>query len=180
MAGDEWIVNALARAARACTDTAEQLCADGVAPEHLAAVVTSRRVLIWTRPARMQSLGTVWRIGPLLLDAGGHLYAAGQATRAAERGRPSYQSESREERREIAAAALRGGFAAGDPVNFDAVPLPLTEDLLELTSDSKLPIGLADGEVRVRWRPGASLEGAQTLAAFLHDRAALLRNPVPE
>lgn len=180
MAGDEWIAGALARAARACTDTADKLRAAGVATEHLASVIPPRRVLLWTRPARMEPLGTVWRIGPLLLDAEGHLYAAGQTTRAAERGRPSYQSESREERREIAAAALRGGFPAGTPVNFDAVPLPLTEGLLEAADGAEWPIGLSGHEVRVRWRPGASLEGAQTLAAFLQDRAALLRDPTPE
>lgn len=181
---EAWDEAAAARAAAACAETAARLAAEGVEPEHLAELEPARKVLLWTRPARMRAGGRVWRIGPLLLGADGALFAAGRATRAAERGRPGYQSVSREARRELAAAALRGGFASGDPVNYDALALPIADPaaLRALAADpavAELPLGLADGEVRVRWRAGAPLAGAQTLAAFLTERAALIRSPEP-
>ncbi|WP_125100377.1 hypothetical protein [Leucobacter chromiireducens] len=186
MTADAGDAGATARATAACTATAERLTLAGVEAEHLAVLEPPRRVLLWTRPARMREIGRVWRLGTLLLGTDGALYAAGRATRAAERGRPGYQSLSREERREIAAAALRGGFASGAPVNFDATEIPI-EDPAALAAlaasgpdgGAELPLGLADGEVRVRWRAGAPLAGAQTLAAFLSERAELLRSPEP-
>lgn len=97
-------------------------------PEGLAELVPAgRRLLVFPRPATMRPLGEVWRLGVLLLDAEGRLYAAGRATRAAERGRVGYQSVSREERRELAAAALRGGYPEGAPVNFDVTPIALDD-----------------------------------------------------
>lgn len=115
----------------------------------------------------------MWRLGTLLLDSNGELYAAGSATRSAERGRPSYQSNSREERREIAAAALKSGYPVGTPVNYGAIPLPLTEEALAHTAED-LPLALSEGEVRVRWRAGAPIQGAPTLQNYLSERAALL------
>jgi hypothetical protein len=38
-------------------------------------------------------------------------------------------------------------------------------------------VGYADGEFRVRWRPGAPLQGAPTLADFLAERIELLIAP---
>ncbi|MCW2288757.1 hypothetical protein EDF60_0313 [Leucobacter luti] len=177
MAAEPQLADALERAAAACRDAAATLQAYGVEPEHLAALIPPKRVLLWTRPARMAKLGSVWRLGTLLLGTDGALYAAGRATRAAERGRPGYQSVSREERKEIAAAALRGGYEPGSAVNFDATPLVFNADAL---ADPTLPVGIADGEVRVRWRAGASLTGAATLAAFMSERAELLRAPIQE
>lgn len=162
--------------------------------EALAEYVAPRRVLLWTRPATMRPLGEVWRIGPLLLGTAGELYALGHATRAAERGRPGYQSLSREERREIAAAALRGGYPAGTPVNYDAVRIPLAAEGTAAAvgpaadraggaagtagpPDRELPVGYADGEFRVRWRAGAPLQGAPVLADFLAERIELLLSP---
>ena len=134
-------IGAAERAMRACADAAERLRAGEVPAEALAEYIAPKRVLLWTRPATMRPLGEVWRIGPLLLGASGELYALGHATRAAERGRPGYQSLSREERREIAAAALRGGYPAGAPVNYDAVRIPLSDE--EPTADA--PAGSAAG-----------------------------------
>lgn len=165
------------RAKRACTVTADALQRAGVATQALAELLPAgRRLLILSRPARMRQIGEVWRLGSLLLDMHGGLWAAGQATRAAERGRPGYQSASREERKDIAAAALRGGFPVGSPVNFDATPLPLDVEAV-LALDEASPLGWADGEVRVRWRAGASLVGAPTLEEYLRERADLLINP---
>jgi hypothetical protein len=187
MTADADISGAAERAMQACVDTVAKLRQAAVAAESLAEYVPPRRVLLWTRPATMRGLGEVWRLGALLLGADASLYAAGRATRAAERGRPGYQSVSREERREIAAAALRGGYEAGSPVNFDAVPIPLDAASLASsatgpsgeteTSAVESPVGFADGEVRVRWRAGAPLAGAPTLASFLAERAGLLIDP---
>lgn len=165
------------RALRACADAVAALRSAGVPPEALAEYVPgARRLLVLPKPATMRSLGEVWRLGSLLLDTEGGLWAAGRATRAAERGRIGYQSISREERRDIAAAALRGGYATGSPVNFDAQPLSLDEDALRALGPQS-PIGLADGEVRVRWRAGAALEGAPSLEQYLSERVTLLVAP---
>lgn len=165
------------RATRACTATVEALQRAGVAPEALAEFVPEgRRFLVLPKPATMRPLGEAWRLGSLLLATTGELWAAGRTTRAAERGRPGYQSESREERRDLAAAALRGGYLEGTPVNFDARQLTLDEPAArELSAEE--PIGWADGEIRVRWRAGAPLEGAPALESYLRERAELLINP---
>lgn len=165
------------RLAAVCRNTAEALGAAAVPTEALAEFVPSgRRLLVLPRAATMRPLGEVWRLGVLLLDTSGELWAAGKATRAAERGRVGYQSVSREQRRDIAAAALRGGFAVGSSVNFDAKPLLRGgAPLGEASEDS--PLGWADGAVRVRWRAGAALEGAATLEQYLHERAELLIHP---
>lgn len=149
----------------------------GIAPEALAELVPEgRRLLLLRRAAAMRPLGEVWRLGSLLLGTDGRLYAAGRATRSAERGRVGYQSLSREERRELAAAALRGGYPAGAAVNFDAVPLPLdAAGVSALGPDA--PFGLAGGELRVRWRAGAPLDGAPTLEQYLAERVGLLVDP---
>ncbi len=167
------------RAEAAARDAASRLHDAAIAPEELAEYVPSRRGFLRMKPPTMRPLGSVWRLGALLLDANGALFALGHATRAAERGRPGYQSVSREERREIAAAALRGGYTAGTEVNYDAVPIPLDpaspEAILALASE--LPVGFDSGEVRVRWRAGAPLSGAPTLDAFLTERVDLLIDP---
>ena len=128
----------------------------------------------------MRPLLDVWRVGVILLGEDGAVYAAGQHTRAAERGRPGYQSVSREERRDIAAAALRGGYAVGAPVNFDARLLvtapPHTPPITEVFSADS-PLGLVGDEVRVRWSPSASLEDGPAFATYLADRVSLLIDP---
>ena len=170
---------------------ASRLQEAGITPDALAEYVPERRVLLVRRKAIMRPLSAAWRMGTLLLTTDGTLYAHGHSTRAAERGRPSFQSESREERRELAAAALRGGFPVGTPVDFDAVPLLDAAGVPQgaladlgasvasgaLGAGHTLPVGLAEGEVRVCWRAGAPLAGAQTLEAFLTERVGLLIDP---
>lgn len=169
--------------AQVLVTAAERLRAAGVAPEALAEYVPPRRKLLIQRPATMRPLGEVWRLGTLLLGSQADtdtdavtapsLWAAGHATRAAVRPHPGNQSVSREERRDIAAAALKGGYAEGTSVNFDAVSISLDEaSLRELGVDS--PVGLVGSELHVRWRAGASLDGAPTLEAYLAERIGLL------
>ena len=170
---------AVERARAACLATAERLAASAVAPEFLAEYVPPRRGFLRMKPAVMRPMGEVWRLGALLLSAEGDLFELGHATRAAERGRPGYQSVSREERREIAASALRGGYAVGAPVNYDAAPIPLDDSrpttLAAFSNDGI--VGFEAGEVRVRWKAGAPLSGAPALSAFLSERAGLLIDP---
>ena len=184
---------AIERARSACAEAVSRLQAAGVAPDALAEYVPPRRVLLVTKKPTMRPLGEAWRIGTILLGTDGALYALGSSTRAAERGRPGYQSISREERREIAAAALRGGYPVGTVVTYDARPLrlelgapviggqdpdpdPVIASAAE--SDEQLPIGYSGGEIRVRWRAGAPLQGAQPLADFLRERVDLLVDPL--
>lgn len=182
MVGDNETRAAWQRALAASAESALKLRDAGIAPEALAEYVPERRAFLWRRKATMRPLGEAWRLGTLLLGTDGSLYAHGHSTRSAERGRPSYQSESREERREIAAAALHCGYAIGTPVNYDALLLLAASGGAVFDPDHdaaarELPVGLAEGEVRVRWRAGAPLAGAQTLAAFVAERAELLINP---
>ena len=164
-------------AVEACRVAVTRLRSAGVPTEALADYVPPRRALLRTRPATMRARGEVWRLGSLLLGTDGRLYAAGRATRSAERGRPGYQSVSVEERREIAAAALRGGYPIGTPVNYDAteLPLPITAETTPL--DAHGPVGVHAGVLRVRWRPGAPLDGAPTLDQYLSERVDLLVHP---
>lgn len=175
--------------AQSVREAAAKLRAAGVAPEPLAEYVAERRVMLIKRAATMHHWGEVWRVGTLLVAASAAgdsadladadqplLYAAGRTTRAAARLHPGNQSISREERRDIAAAALQGGYPEGTSVHFDALPIRLEEEFLaQLGADS--PIGVHDGAVRVRWRAGAPLDGAQTLAAYLAERVDLLVHP---
>ena len=157
----------------ACVRAVERLRSAGVRTEHLAEFVPAERKLLWRKAATMRETGVVWRIGPILLDTEARLYVAGRATRAAERPRPSYQSQSREERRDIAAAALKGGFEEGAAVDFDAVPIPLDGSPMPEHS----PVVFSGGAFRVRWHPSAPLPTAPTLAEFLDDRVGLLVDP---
>ncbi|MCB1274784.1 MAG: hypothetical protein KDB25_10415 [Leucobacter sp.] len=165
------------RTARAAVGAHAALTAAGVAPSGLAELVPAgRRLLVFPRPMSMRPIGEVWRLGTLLLDTYGRLYAAGSATRASERLRPNHQSVSREQRRDIAAAALRGGYPAGTPVEYAAELLPSTDaGLLALGDDA--PVGVHEGELRVRWRAGAPLDGAPTIDRYLDERVALLIDP---
>jgi len=176
------------RAAVACSEAARALREAAVELEALAELVPERRRLgIFRRPATMRKLGGAWRLGVLLLGDDADeisLYAMGRTTRAAERGRAGYQSRSLEDRRDLAAAALRGGYPPGTPVNFDARRLPLDGSALGRLCP-ELPIDLHAAasddetrlEVRVRWRPGAALDDAPTLERYLTERVALLVDP---
>ena len=177
-----------ADAQTALQQAAVQLRDADVEPEHLAELVPEhRRLLIIRRPAVMVPRGRVWRLGVLLLEAvpahtsvSPTLLAAGRATRAAERGRPNHQSVSREERREIAAAALRGGYPEGTAVHFDAVPIPLdAEGIAQLASVPRadMPVGATHAELRVRWRAGAPLDPAPTLQQYVRERVQLILDP---
>jgi len=164
-------------AAEHCLETVRRLSDAEVPTEGLAEFVpAARRLWVIPRPATMRAIDEVWRLGRLLLGHSGALYATGRTTRAAERGRPGYQSLSREERKEIAAAALQGSYPLGATVNFDAAPLSLDDEFLRAL-DATAPLGLDGNTLRVRWRAGAALAAAPTLEQYLRERSELLINP---
>lgn len=169
--------SAILHAQAATQATAQALQTASIPTEALAAYVPEgRRFGIFPRAATMRPIGEVWRLGTLLLHTDGTLSQLGKATRSLERGRIGYQSLSREERRDIAAAALQGGYPEGTAVNYDAAPLELTDAAFAALDTGSL-VGIADGEVRVRWRRGAALSGAPTLQQYLTERAELLIHP---
>lgn len=172
------------------------LRAAGVPSEALATLTPEQRKFLRRVPPTMRPMAEVWRLGVLLLvspdaprvptakprrrqDPAPPLplwFFSGHSTRSAERGRPNYQSSSREERREIAAAALRGGYPVGTVVHFDAIPLPADDAALEALSGD-WAVGLHEGLPRVRWRAGADIASAQSFDGYVRERVELLTHP---
>jgi hypothetical protein len=121
--------------------------------------------------ARIVPIGRAWRLGVLLLDREGALYATGSLTRAIvpQRGNAN-KSPDAEVRREFRRAAARGRFAEGEVVNFDVVRLALDVASLETGSG---PLRMRDGEVAVLWNPADPERGLRPIADYLAERAAL-------
>ena len=154
--------------------TAAELAAAGARDEALAEFVPAHRVLLLDRPARMQPLGRVWRLGVVLLAADGSLRATGGITRAVEPGHPGHMAVSVEDRREHRAAAFRGPFARGETVNYDAAPIPLE---VEALTTGRGPLLLRDGRVLVRWSASLGDDAAAPFAPYLAERVELLLHP---
>lgn len=163
-------------AARALVaQAAARLGAAGVPDEALAEYTPEPRVLrVFRRQPRMAPLGRVWRLGVLLLDRDGTLYAAGSSTRAVEPGRANHQSASGEQRRMHRAAAHRGRFAEGETVNFDARVIELSAEALAATSG---PLFVAGDRLLVRWNPRADASTAIDFDTYLRERLELLLTP---
>jgi hypothetical protein len=142
----------------------------GVKDEALAILRPSRGFSVFRTPEAMRPAGRAWRLGVLLLDRGGGLFATGSVTRAVEPGRVTNQSPAAELRRAARRTASRGPFARGDVVNFGFVPIAL--DAVSLLAGSA-PLALVDGEVLVRWG-GPDGPGVSSLDAYLADRVGLL------
>jgi hypothetical protein len=171
MTADE---DALAAARELVRRTAAELAAAGARDEALARFVPGRRVLLVDRPARMQPLGRVWRLGVVLLAPDGSLLATGGVTRAVEPGHPGHVAASVEERREHRAAAFRGPFARGETVHYDALPIPLDAETLRAGQG---PLLLRDGEVLVRWSASLGDDAAAPFGPYLRERVDLLLHP---
>jgi hypothetical protein len=155
------------------SDAVTALRSGAARDEALAAFVPERRVLGLPRAARMTAVGRVWRLGVLLLDADGRLFATGRVVRAERPTRRSITAEAVAEQRALRAAAVKGGIHEGETVNFDAGPL----DLDELVRDGASgPLVLRDGEVLVRWSP-AQPDALTPLDRYLADRVDLLVRP---
>lgn len=159
-----------------CLELVGSLQRAGVQPEPLAILLAAhKRWGVITVAAKMLPVAEVWRLGVLLVDTDGQLWVAGRTTRAAERQRRSFQAASLEERRDIAATALKAGYDLGQSVNYDAARL----DLAALTESPEADgvVAWHDDVLRVRWRAGADLAGAPTVEEYLSERTALLLTP---
>jgi len=132
-------------------EAVDALTRASAADEALARYEPPTRRMLVTRKSRMVPLGRVWRLGVVLLDADGRLYATGSTTRAVDPKWPQHVAVSAEERRDRRGAAFRGPFAPGETVDFDAEPIELTP--AGLTAGSS-PVFLDGGRVLVRWAPG--------------------------
>ncbi|GAA1797790.1 hypothetical protein [Agromyces neolithicus] len=161
------------RAREHLSRSAIALAEAGARREVLAQYVPGRRVLGVPRAARMAPTGRVWRLGVLLLDETGSAWATGRVVRAERSARKSITAEAVAEQRAYRAAAVKGGIAEGESVNFDASPIDLDELARDGTSG---PLMLVDEQVFVRW--SATQPDALTpLERYLADRVELLANP---
>lgn len=150
-------------------------------------VPEGRRLWVFPRPATMRPLGEVWRLGVFLLSvpegpesAPGRrptLMTAGPVTTARERGRQGYQSLSQEERRDVQAAAFRGGYAPGRAVTFAAQPIDLDACERACATGTSLDDGallVREGRALARWRPDADAGSCPPLERYLAERLDLL------
>lgn len=157
-------------------DLRARLHAAGVPAEPLARLIPARRVLLIQRPETLQEIGRAWPLGLLLLPevpdaAGPLLHAEGTLTRARPPERVGYVAESARERDALRWTASRAGFATGQSVHVDPLPLDL-EALAQGAAAEAGPILLAqDGSLRIRWARAAS---PQDLGAYLRERTDLL------
>lgn len=165
---------AVAGARAAVADAVRVLSAAGARMEALAEYVPARRAFLVHREPVLRRIGSVWRLGVLLLDGDGVLRATGSLVRATPPGRPQYQSRSAEDRRSLRAAAQRGRFRDGETVDFDA---PVVELDAEALREAEGPVFLRDGQVLVRWSPAAGDAGARPFADYLAERVDLLAHP---
>jgi hypothetical protein len=142
----------------------------GVADESLGEFRKPRRLI--PAPPSMVPTGRAWRLGVLLVDREGRVYATGEITRAIEPGRAAVnRSEQGERRRADRLAASRGPFARGEVVNFGYLPLAIDDASLAAGSG---PLRLEADTVTVRWGDGFGELGVSPIEEYLDDRIALL------
>lgn len=167
---------ALAEIRAVVSRAVERLEAAGARDEALAEYVEPRKVLLFTRDAVLRPVGRAWRLGALMVDRDGTLYATGAIVRAREAGIRNYQSQSGEDRRDLRAAALRGKFPAGEPVNHGWRVVALDAESLR-SGDSPVLVA-PDGSVKVRWNAALGDGAARDLAAYVDERVGLLVDPL--
>ncbi|SFS18120.1 hypothetical protein SAMN04487783_2535 [Agrococcus baldri] len=161
---------AIEHAAALLRATAERLAAAGARDEALARYDEPKPLLgmIQRRPT-MRPLGRAWRMGSLLLQRDGAVWATGISTRVAEPGRPQHHTASVETRRAYRAAALVGGFPMGESVNHGITPIAVDETLIGASG----PLFVKDGQAWARWGRDAPV----LLERYLDDLADLLLHP---
>jgi hypothetical protein len=164
---------AVARVQALVATAVDTLRSGAAREETLAAFVPERRVLGIPRAARMTPTARVWRLGVLLLDADGHLYATGRVVRAERPSRRSVPANAVADQRALRAAAVKGGIAEGETADFDARPIDLDEFVRDGASG---PLVIRDDEVFVRWNP-AQPDALTPLDRYLADRVELLVLP---
>lgn len=154
---------------------AQQLTDAGPGTEPLADYVAPHRVaLVFRKDSRLIETARVWRLGVLLVDTTGTLYAAGETTRAVDPGWPQHQAQSMEVRREYRAAAMRSGFPKGTTININATPIDLT---VEALTGATGPVFLDDRGIFVRWSAHVDDAAAIAIDTYLAERTELLLHP---
>lgn len=134
---------------------------DGAARDESLAVLKPPRRFMPGQPTLLPA-GRAWRLGVLLLDADGNLYATGHVTRAIEpKDFNSDKTVAGEQRRDEQRAAARGPFERGDVVNYGF-------ERLSLTSPAHPLVGDGDGLFV------ESQFGRTPLEKYLTDHASLL------
>ncbi|HLP22499.1 MAG TPA: glutaminase [Microbacteriaceae bacterium] len=116
------------------------------------------------RAPRLVAVAECWRLGAILLDTEGQLYAAGTVIRAERERQHGYPSRLAEQRAELKAAAQRGGIDQGRTVNLDVRRLD--------TDHPSPPLRDRDGILEVEWAPNAWVP----LEPYLRERIALMPN----
>ncbi|KQQ19683.1 hypothetical protein C1I63_14700 [Rathayibacter caricis DSM 15933] len=142
----------------------------GVADQALAELRRPRAILGFRRAPVMAPVTRAWRLGVLLLERTGSLYAVGSVTRAVAPLHANNQSESQEARREIRRAAFDGPFREGEIVNYGWRRLALDAD--GLSADPE-PLALRGADVLVRWAPGLGEQGLMPIERYLSERLDL-------
>lgn len=143
----------------------------GVDDQALAELRRPRAILGFRRKSVMAPVTRAWRLGVLLIERGGGLFAIGSVTRAVAPLHANNQSESQEARREIRRAAFDGPFREGEIVNYGW--RRLRTDAIGLTEGQE-PLALRGAEVLVRWAPGLGEQGLMPLERYLAERIDLL------
>lgn len=161
---------AIERARELLRATAARLADADARDEALARYEEPKALLgvIHRRPT-MRPIGRAWRLGALLLQDDGSVWATGISTRVAEPGRPQHHTASVEIRRGYRAAALQCGFPMGETVNHSIAPVALDESLVGADG----PLCVRGGEAWVRW----GFDAPVPLARYLDDLADLLLHP---
>ena len=148
--------------------TVAELDGTGAADEALAVLREGRGISVLRGQPRMMPVGRAWRLGVILLDRSGGLYATGEITRAIE---PmvavTNRSAAAEQKREYRRAAARGPFTEGETINHEFTPIDLAPDALRAGSG---PLSLGDNdEILVQLASGSRIP----LEGYLADRVAL-------
>jgi hypothetical protein len=163
---------------RGVADAVAKLSAADARTEALAVYEDRQRKLLIMREPVLRPAGRVWRLGVLLLDADGGLHATGSVVRATEPGRTQYVSVAAETRRAYRAAAERGHFRDGEPVNFDADPVALDVVALQEAAETRRgPLFLREGRLLVRWSAAVADADAREALPYLAERVELLAHP---
>lgn len=146
----------------------------GVGDQALAELRQPRSVLGFRRKPVMAPVTRAWRLGSLLIERGGGLFAIGSVTRAVAPLHANNQSESQEARREIRRAAFDGPFREGEIVNYGWRRLRIDPEGL---AEGQEPLALHGSEVLVRWAPGLGEQGLMPIERYLRERIELLDAP---
>ncbi|WP_374946219.1 hypothetical protein [Agreia sp.] len=150
----------------------ESLETQGVHDEALGILREPRGFSVFKTAPIIRPAGRAWRLGVLLVDRSGGVYATGDVTRAIEPLRAvTNRSAEAEARRDDRRAAARGRFAEGEVVNHRFVALSLDDESLHAGSG---PLEVQDGLVVVHWDRTSAGRGVATLDRYLADRVSVL------